>query len=123
MTELPKRDRVLIVDDNVDGAELTKEWLAMCGYEVAVAHDGSAALDVTSEFAPTIALLDIGLPVLDGYELARRLRTRFGSAIRLFAVTGYGQERDRALAREAGFDGYLVKPIDLDGLVARLATP
>ncbi|HEY1957246.1 MAG TPA: response regulator [Polyangiaceae bacterium] len=123
MTETNKRERVLVVDDNVDGAELTKEYLAMLGYDVAVAHDGGAALDVSAAFTPTIALLDIGLPVVDGYEVARRLRTRYGRAIRLIAVSGYGQERDRALAREAGFDTYLVKPVDLDGLVARLSSP
>jgi signal transduction histidine kinase/CheY-like chemotaxis protein len=113
--------RVLVVDDNVDAAEMLCELLEGLGHAAAVAHDGVAALDVASSFRPDIALLDIGLPVMDGYELARKLRERpGGAALRLIAVTGYGQDGDRARAREAGFDHHLIKPIELDVLISLL---
>ncbi|HEX7842569.1 MAG TPA: ATP-binding protein, partial [Kofleriaceae bacterium] len=116
--------RVLVVDDNVDAAATLHEFIATLGHESAVAHDGIAALELASSFQPDIAVLDIGLPVMDGYELARKLREQPGrDKLRLIAVTGYGQETDRARAREAGFDHHLVKPIALDALIPLLAAP
>jgi CheY-like chemotaxis protein len=116
--------RVLVVDDNVDAAATLHEFIATLGHESAVAYDGLAALELASSFQPDIAVLDIGLPVMDGYELARKLREQPGrDKLRLIAVTGYGQETDRARAREAGFDHHLVKPIALDVLIPLLAAP
>jgi signal transduction histidine kinase/CheY-like chemotaxis protein len=117
----PDRRRVLIVDDNVDAATLTAELLEPLGYEVAVAHDGPAALKLAEAFDPHMCLLDVGLPVMDGYELARRLRGRGAQDLRLIAVTGYGQDHDRARALEAGFDRHLVKPVDVGELTRALA--
>jgi PAS domain S-box-containing protein len=108
---------VLVVDDNEDGAMMLAEALQLSGYNTRVAQDGPMALQVSREFKPEVALLDIGLPVMDGYELARRLRKESGSHnLTLIAVTGYGQDVDRARSREAGFDAHLVKPVDLDAL-------
>ena len=80
-----------------------------------MAHDGPSALDASVEFRPDVALLDIGLPVMDGYELAQKLRASRHSAphLRLVAITGYGQDKDRARSRQAGFEQHLVKPLDL----------
>lgn len=112
--------RVLVVDDNEDAAEMMSEALAMLGYVVAVAHDGAAALRIVDTVAPDVALLDIGLPAMDGYELAGRLRQGpHGDRVRLVAVTGYGQASDRQRTSEAGFDAHLVKPVQLD-VVAEL---
>ena len=111
--------RVLIVDDNVDAAEALGEMLELMGYEVKTAHDAFAALELTPVFKPDICLLDIGLPVMDGYKLAARLRSEslVGDKTRIIAVTGYGQDGDRRRAREAGFDAHIVKPVSLDALV------
>jgi CheY-like chemotaxis protein len=96
--------------------------LSELGHELQIAHDGPQALEVAAAFKPEIAVLDIGLPVMTGYELARRLREQLGDEkLRLIAVTGYGQDTDRARAREVGFDHHLVKPIELDALLALLA--
>ena len=113
--------RVLVVDDNVDAARMLHELLARLGHQSAVAHDGAAALVVASAFLPDVAVLDIGLPVMDGYELARRLRAQRGDPLRLIAVTGYGQDADRMRAQAAGFDHHLIKPIAAEALVALLA--
>jgi signal transduction histidine kinase/CheY-like chemotaxis protein len=114
--------RLLVVDDNEDAAALLAEALDMMGYQVQVAHDGPQALARVAAFQPEIALVDIGLPVMDGYELAQRLREELGDGqLRLLAVTGYGQEKDRARALAAGFEHHLVKPINLDRLAALLA--
>ena len=109
--------RVLVVDDNADAAEMLAEALSLHGHETRVAHDGPAALRICQEFRPAVALLDIGLPVMDGYELAGRLRSLAGMEdVRLIAVTGYGQDTDRDRSRAAGFHSHLVKPLDLDAL-------
>src|SRR5262249_17229507 len=108
--------RVLIVDDNVDAAEMFSDFVQSLGYDVRTVHDGPAVLRVVEEFAPTVALLDIGLPVMDGYELAARLPAAAPSQVKLIAVTGYGQEADRDRAKAAGFHAHLVKPVDLDAL-------
>jgi signal transduction histidine kinase len=106
--------RVLIVDDNHDGAEMLDAGLRRLGHTTRTAHDGRSALETAEDFHPDVALLDIGLPEMDGYELARRMRSQLGDeAPVLVAVTGYGQETDRLRAEAAGFDRHLIKPIDL----------
>jgi PAS domain S-box-containing protein len=113
--------RVLLVDDNEDAALLLADALRGLGHEVETAYDGPAALRVAPAFAPEIALLDLGLPVMDGFELARRLKVLPGlSRVRLVAVTGYGQAADRERTREAGFDLHLVKPVDLDDVTSMI---
>jgi len=109
--------RVLVVDDNEDAAALLGEVVREWGHDVRIAHDGPAALNMVERFAPDVALLDIGLPAMDGYELARRLRELPQLAsLQLVAITGYGQAQDRARAEAAGFDRHLVKPVDLSEL-------
>ncbi len=107
--------RLLIVDDNVDSAESLAEVLALAGHKVRTAHDGPNALREVQSHLPEIILLDIGLPRMDGYEVARRVRQlpNLGTTT-LIAMTGYGQEEDRRKSQEAGFDYHLVKPVDLD---------
>jgi CheY-like chemotaxis protein len=91
--------------------------LAYKGYDTRVAHDAPTALRVAAEFLPDVAVVDIGLPVMDGYELASHLRNIPGLAdLRLIALTGYGQESDRQKSREAGFHDHLVKPVAIDAL-------
>jgi len=113
--------RILVVDDNMDAAELMGELFERSGHSIKIAHDGPSALEVAATFAPEVAILDIGLPVMDGYELARRLRQQLGSAVHLIALTGYGQASDRDRARAAGFDVHLVKPVDHAALRAAIA--
>jgi PAS domain S-box-containing protein len=114
----PAARRVLVVDDNQDAADALVEALGEKGHATAVAYDGPSALEAAMRVRPELAFLDIGLPVMDGYELARRLRDLFGPAIKLVALTGYGQDKDRAAACAAGFDEHLVKPVDLERIVA-----
>ena len=113
--------RVLVVDDNVDAAQILAMYVGAQGHAMAVEHEPEAALELAPDFAPEVCLLDIGLPGMDGHELARRLRqlptTR--NAL-LVAVTGYGQEQDRANSAQAGFDHHLVKPVDMAALEAIL---
>jgi signal transduction histidine kinase len=105
--------RVLLVDDNVDAADSLALLLSLGGHEVRAVHDGPSALRAAAEFRPEVVLLDIGLPGMDGYEVARRLRQCAEVAgTLLVAVTGYGREEDRRRSREAGFDFHLVKPAD-----------
>jgi CheY-like chemotaxis protein/two-component sensor histidine kinase len=113
--------RILVVDDNTDAAELMAELFQRSGHHTAVAHDGPSALEVAATFGPEIAILDIGLPVMDGYELARRLRDQLGQ-IHLIALTGYGQASDRERAIAAGFDVHLVKPVDPAALRAAVTS-
>jgi CheY-like chemotaxis protein len=121
----PSGVRVLIVDDNVDAALLLGEALTQCGHEIRIASDGLQALHVASSFRPHVALLDIGLPVMDGFEVARQIRASPELAsTSLVAVTGYGQVHDRERTLAAGFDVHLVKPVDLQrvsALIAQLA--
>ena len=106
--------RVLIVDDNEDAAEMLALVLGAKGHHIRVAHDGVEALRACEAFQPDAAFLDLGLPVMDGYELATRLRELPGlENIRLIAVTGYGQDSDRRRTRAAGFQHHLVKPVDI----------
>jgi signal transduction histidine kinase len=114
--------RVLIVDDNVDAATSLSYVLALAGYDTAVAHDGNRALELAETMRPAIVLLDIGLPGMSGYEVARRLRAApWGRDLRLIAVTGWGHESDRAKSLEAGFDAHLTKPIDPELLLQHIA--
>jgi PAS domain S-box-containing protein len=113
----PGAAKILVVDDNRDVAELMLESLTVLGYEVRVAFDGPSALVIAGDFTPDVALLDIGLPVMDGLELAGRLRA-MAAETRFIAVTGYGQAVDRSRSREAGFSLHLVKPVDLTTLQA-----
>ncbi len=113
--------RVLVVDDNHDAATALRLALETTGFIVDVAHDAEAALSRVGAFRPAVALLDIGLPTMDGYELAVQIRAREdGDAMRLIALSGYGQDADKARSAEAGFEEHLVKPVDLDYLVAVL---
>ncbi|MEW6763877.1 MAG: ATP-binding protein [Pseudomonadota bacterium] len=107
--------RVLLVDDNVDGAVTLGRLLGALGHTVEVCHDPVTALEIVARLRPEVALLDIGLPVLDGYQLAARIRALpEGQACRLVALTGYGQDADRARSQAAGFERHLVKPISPD---------
>jgi signal transduction histidine kinase/DNA-binding response OmpR family regulator len=118
----PAPARVLVVDDNVDAAESLALYLRATGCEVCVAHDGPSALQAAESFRPAAALLDIGLPHMDGYELAGRFRARpGGEGVLLVAVTGYGRPEDRARAREAGFDHHFTKPVEPEALDRLLA--
>lgn len=103
--------QVLIVDDSADSATALAEFLKVCGHRVEIAHDGASALAVAARVPPDLAILDIGLPLMDGYELAGRLRAVIGS-IELIAMTGYGEPDDRARSLAAGFDHHLTKPVD-----------
>ena len=105
--------RVLVVDDNTDGAEMLATLLSMDGHDVRTAASGPAALETLEDFHPHIAFLDIGLPGMSGYELARRIRADPRLAgITLIAVTGWGQDEDRRQSKEAGMDDHLTKPVD-----------
>jgi CheY-like chemotaxis protein len=114
--------RILVVDDNLDSATTLTLLLQVEGHEVRTAYDGETALDLAWGWRPQIALLDIGLPGVDGYEVARRLRQEGNlHDVLLVAMTGYGQEEDRRRAWLAGFNAHLLKPVDLEQLRALLA--
>jgi PAS domain S-box-containing protein len=115
---------ILVVDDNVDSAQSLAMLLSQIGHRVRVAHTGQAAIESARAEAPEVVLLDIGLPEMNGYDVARRLRRQpaTGRAL-LIALTGYGQEEDRRRSTEAGFDAHLVKPVDLNTLSALLSAP
>jgi PAS domain S-box-containing protein len=116
--------KVLLADDNRDSAESLALLLGLYGHEVRVAYDGIAAVEVARAFRPEVALLDIGMPGLNGYEVARKLRQEAGDRpLTLVALTGWGQDGDRLRSREAGFDHHLVKPADPDALQRLLAAP
>jgi len=118
------RRRVLIVDDNTDAADLLGELLRAEGHEVEVAYSAADALAAVKGFRPEVAVLDIGLPVMDGYELATHLRANPGTAgCRLIALTGYGQIHDRARSESSGFEHHLVKPVDIDTLTSLVDAP
>jgi signal transduction histidine kinase/CheY-like chemotaxis protein len=119
--------RILVVDDNLDSAESLATLLQFAGHDVRVAHDGPGALKAAKEFLPDVVLLDIGMPGMSGYQVARKLREEPELRhVMLVAQTGWGQEEDRHRAKAAGFDYFLIKPIvprELHGLIARLAAP
>ena len=115
--------RVLVVDDNVDTAQTLAMLLEMSGHDLRTAYTGPNALKAALDYRPNVVLLDIGLPGLNGYEVAKRIRQQpVLHNILLVAMTGYGQETDRQLSRESGFDHHLVKPVDFDKLKEILAT-
>ena len=109
--------KVLVVDDNIDSAASIGMLLGLDGHQVREAHDGPTALTLLAAERPDLVLLDIGMPGMDGHEVARRIRQLPGMQdLILVAMTGYGQEEDRRRTREAGFDVHLVKPVDIDEL-------
>ncbi len=122
---IPRTDasqRVLLVDDNEDALELLSTFLEAAGHEVATAHDGPDALALLDRYQPSVLVIDIGMPVMSGYELAARVRAHCaGKQPYLVALTGYGQATDRQQSRAAGFDEHLVKPVDLAELLRVLA--
>jgi PAS domain S-box-containing protein len=111
-----KRRRILLVEDNEDARDAVRLLLEAGGHVVHAVETGKAALEAAVGFEPDLALVDLGLPDYDGYEVARRLRTKLGPTIRLIALTGYGQPEDRRRAAQAGFDVHVVKPVDSDEL-------
>ena len=113
-------ESILVVDDNDDARKALCRLLTLLGYHAVSAPDGATALAIAERMKPQVVLVDIGLPGMDGYELARRLRRANPTDQRLVAVTGYGQDSDRARAFEAGFDAHLVKPVDIDTLLPHL---
>ena len=115
-----RRLRVLVVDDNIDAAAMIGDLVREQGHEVRIVHDGLAALAVAGEQHPEVVFLDIGLPGLDGYEVARRLRASGKGPAKLVALTGYGQEADRRMAAAAGFTQHLVKPAHPDVVLGLL---
>lgn len=107
------RRRVLIIEDNQDAAEMYRILIELAGHEVLLAENGARGLELLKTSRPDIALVDIGLPGMDGYEIARRFRAEPDSAgVLLVALTGYASSTDRDRSRQAGFDRHLVKPID-----------
>jgi CheY-like chemotaxis protein len=116
--------RILLIDDNVDLTSTMSALLRLGGHEVAVCCDGTAGLDAAADLQPEVILIDIGLPGMDGYEVASRLRQSAAfDRTMLVAITGYGQADDRRRAREAGFDHHLVKPVFFEALQQLLASP
>jgi CheY-like chemotaxis protein len=115
--------RILVVDDNEDAAETLGLLLDTMGHDVRVTHDGPAALEAVNDFTPDVVFLDIGMPGMNGYEVARRMRAIAElDATVLVAVTGWGQDEDRERSREAGFHLHVVKPVDAAGLRSLLAS-
>ena len=107
------RCRVLVVDDNVDAADSLAALLKILGHDAVTAYDGVSAIAAATAIVPDVIILDIGMPGLNGYETATRIREQpWGKAVRLIALTGWGQEQDRHKSFAAGFDGHLVKPTD-----------
>jgi CheY-like chemotaxis protein len=98
------------------------DLLNSLGYEVVLASNGAQAIALLTEFTPDVALLDLGLPGMDGFDLASHIRKRFGGAVRLLAITGYGREADRERSRAAGFDHHFVKPVAFDALARVIST-
>jgi CheY-like chemotaxis protein len=112
--------RVLVVEDNPDGRESLRALLEALGHTVEVARDGLGGVETGLAWQPQVAVIDIGLPGLNGLEVARRLRAAFGHKVCLIAHTGFGQPADRRRSLEAGFDYHLVKPVDWQNFLADL---
>jgi CheY-like chemotaxis protein len=109
--------RILVVDDNADAADSLGMLLEVRGDVVRIAYDGLEALDTEAAFRPEVVLLDIGMPKLSGYDVAKRIRAARGSAVLIVAITGWGQEDDRQRARDAGFNYHFTKPVDFEMLL------
>jgi signal transduction histidine kinase/ActR/RegA family two-component response regulator len=123
MPEHTARHRILVVDDNRDAAGTLAELLALTGHDLRTAHDGVEAVQLAAEFRPDVVLLDIGLPRMNGYEVARKIREQaWGEGMVLVALTGWGQEEDRRRSGDAGFDHHIVKPVELDALLELLTS-
>jgi CheY-like chemotaxis protein len=120
--EAASTTRVLVVDDYADNAQSMETLLKLFGFEVDVALNGPAALTLADEHPPRVALIDLGMPGMDGYEVCRRLRAKLGDRVLLVAVTAWGFDEDRARSLTAGFDLHLVKPADPDVLLRVLRT-
>jgi CheY-like chemotaxis protein len=119
-----KARRILVVDDNQDAGELLAEGFRYAGHDVRIAHTAESALELIASQAPDLAILDIGLPDMDGYELASRIRSLpVGANMRLIALTGYGRDHDRQRSQAAGFSHHLVKPVDFNALLELVADP
>src|SRR6185436_19811960 len=117
-------NRVLLIEDNPDSRETLQTILRLDGFQVESAEDGQQGLDAIFAQRPDVAVIDIGLPKLDGYQVARRVREQFSkSEIRLVALTGYGQEKDHDAVIQAGFDEHLVKPVDVEVLKRVMSRP
>jgi len=106
-----KSNTILVVDDNEAAAESLRELLQIGGHVVHTAHDGRSALEIAKKIMPDVVLLDIGLPGMDGYDVARELRNSLGSRVSIIAITGYGQDEDKQKTKKAGFDHHLIKPV------------
>jgi CheY-like chemotaxis protein len=113
--------RVLVVDDNADAADTLALLIGALGCKPVVAYDGKTALSMARDQRPEVVFLDIGMPQMDGYEVCRQLRACLGASVRIVALTGLGQERDRQRTLLAGFDGHLIKPVALESLREWLA--
>jgi CheY-like chemotaxis protein len=108
-----QKRRILIVDDNQAALRMLGILVEMLGHEVQLAHNGEEALEVAASFQPEIIFLDLGMPLMNGYEVAQRLRERpWGKKVKLVALTGWGEAEDRRRTQEAGFDHHLIKPAD-----------
>jgi CheY-like chemotaxis protein len=118
----PPSRRVLVVEDNRDSREMVRVLLEVWGHQVEVARDGVEGVRKALDWLPEVAVVDIGLPLLDGYEVARRVRAALRGQVRLIALTGYGSPEDRAQALASGFDAHLVKPADPEELRRQVAT-
>jgi CheY-like chemotaxis protein len=117
------RRRILLADDNVDAADVLGQLLALYGHEVSLAHDGAHAVAVAEQMRPEIIVLDIGMPTLNGYDAARRIRAQvWGQSPVLVALTGWGNQDHRTESVDAGFDHHLVKPVDLTELLQVIAS-
>jgi CheY-like chemotaxis protein len=116
LTERAPR-RILVVDDNADAADSLGMLLEVRGDEVRIAYDGIEALEAEDAFKPEVVLLDIGMPKLSGYDVAKRIRESRGTAVLIVAITGWGQDDDRQRARDAGFNYHFTKPVDFEMLL------
>ena len=110
--------RILVADDNKDAADSLTTMLSLMGHEARAAYDGLGAVETAATFRPDVIVLDVGMPRVDGYEAARRIRKEpWSNGVVLVALTGWGQEEDRAKAKNAGFDHHLTKPASIDAIV------
>ena len=117
-----KSRRILVVDDNDDAAVMLATLLSIEGHSVRIAHDGKAALNMAEEFQPEICFCDIGMPDMNGYELASRLRSLFPQCL-LISVSGWGREEDRRRSQESGFNHHLVKPVTFEDIMNLIHHP